>query len=162
VQEHTLILQFKVEAWGTPEDMQRRHPLGKKIDQQLQKDRNGELGGGEMDEEAISLYFESVTDPQSAVNTIVEVLRGAQELEGAVVAEHVPAVSHAGQEDTPAGWSVLWPTDYQGEFRGPALSDSELDRLIESALDDPSFEVIDLTAPPEPWWRRWLGRFRKP
>lgn len=157
------MLQFKVEAWGTPEDMQRRHPLGKKIDQQLEKDQNGELSGGEMDEEAISLYFESVTDPQRALNAIVDVLRGAQELEGAVVAQYVPAESGEGQEGTPAGWTVLWPTDYQGEFRGPALTDSEYDWLIES-LDqaEMEIEVIDLTASPEPWWRRWLGRFRKP
>jgi hypothetical protein len=116
MQEHSLVLQYRIDGWGSTEDLERRNHLEDLINPRLQEDNNGECDGGDIGSGTINLYLEGVIDPQSALNTVLAVLKEAEELEGAVIAQSHYSNTEGEEDRELEGYTVLWPSDHKGEF----------------------------------------------
>ena len=100
----TLVVQYRIEGWGSPQDLGRRHAIETLLDEHLRSMKigycdGGDIGGGTMN---VFLY---VTSPRRAAKSIVDTLDRAGLIDGATIAL-----------ETEDGFKVLWPKGFVGEF----------------------------------------------
>jgi hypothetical protein len=100
----TLIVQYRTEGWGSPQDLQMRHRVESLLDECLKAAGNGYCDGGDIGSGTINIFL-SVLDPNRAKDAVIEALRQAEVLEGATIAI-----------ETEEGFTVLWPQGFVGEF----------------------------------------------
>lgn len=110
---YSLIVQYRVDGWGSPADLKKRHRLSDLLGDCLEETENGYCDGGDIGSGSINIFLEEVIDPQRACDTIVAALQESDDLEGAVIALDLDP--EGTQEEGP-DYAILWPTDYQGEF----------------------------------------------
>lgn len=110
---HSLIVQYEVDGFGTDADLERRCRLQDLLDRALRRTLNGMCDGGDLGGGTMNIFLEQVVDPQRACGTVVETLRKASELEGAVIALDLNLPDNS-EEGVP--FVVLWPDGYTGEF----------------------------------------------
>ena len=83
------------------------------LDEALHAAGNGCCDGGDIGSGTINIYLEEVVQPERACATVVEALRNAGELEGAIVAlDNDPE----GEGEVEPAYRVLWPPGFTGEF----------------------------------------------
>ena len=61
-------------------------------------------------------YLEDISDPARAVKAVVAALTEAQALSGIVIAQTHYSAEEESEDRDVVGYTVLWPSDYQGEF----------------------------------------------
>jgi len=106
VEDHsTVIVQYKTQGWGSPEDLQKRHRVEGILNESLGWTGNGHCDGGDIGSGTINVYA-LVVDPYLAKNAIVAALKEDGLLEGALIAYRAPDDEYV----------ILWPEDFQGEF----------------------------------------------
>ena|GEM_PF-464830 len=105
IQNHvTVIVQYRIEGWGTNEDLDKRNRVERLVNECLGRTGNGYCDGGDVSSGTMNV-FSFVVDALVAKNTIVECLRRHPLFENAIVAIE--------QEDS---LKVVWPENYAGEF----------------------------------------------
>ncbi len=103
---HTqIVVQYRTAGWGNASDLEKRYQVESIINDCLGLTGNGDCDGGDIGSGTINA-FSYVVDPVLAMHTIVDSLRTAGLLQGAII-----AVEH---EDC---YTVLWPYDYLKEFK---------------------------------------------
>src|SRR5579862_5627142 len=111
-ENHSIIVQFLVQGFGSDQDFERRTAIEDLVGNALEADANGESDGGDGGSGTMNAFF-SVDDPQKARETILKALRDAGELdEGMVVVHHI---FHEDEDDI-QGEEIWWPTDYAFQF----------------------------------------------
>jgi hypothetical protein len=103
-EEVTVLVQYQVDGWGTPEDLDKRHAVEDRLNECLGWTGNGRCDGGDIGSGTMNVCS-LVVNPYLAGQTIVEELRKNNMLEGAVIAIE--------REDS---FEVLYPGDYGKEF----------------------------------------------
>lgn len=119
MQNNSLVLQYRIDGWGSTEDLEKRARLEDLIDARLQNESNGECDGGDIGSGTINIYLEDVSDPQRALEAVIAVLKEAQELDGAVIAQSRYTEAQDGENEDDReleDYLVLWPPDFEGEF----------------------------------------------
>ncbi|MBV9850881.1 MAG: hypothetical protein JO250_14510 [Armatimonadetes bacterium] len=114
--EHSLVVQFRTEGWGSVDDLDRRHRLEDVLDARLRADGNGECDGGDIGSGTVNIYLEGVIESIRAVEGVVAVLREVQALDGAVIAQARYLETEEPEEKDLEGYTVLWPPGYKAEF----------------------------------------------
>ena len=99
-----VIVQYRTESWGSPEDLDKRHRVENVLNECLGWTGNGHCDGGDIGSGSINAYS-FVVDTGRAKETIVDALRSARLLDGAII-----AVEKDGDYD------VVWPESYDGDF----------------------------------------------
>jgi len=99
-----VILQYRLDAWGTKEDLARRNKVENLMNECLGWTGlglcdGGDIGGGTMNVCCL------VVDPEVAIPVIVRELKQKGQLEGVTIAI-----------ETDRGFDVRWPAGYQGKF----------------------------------------------
>ena len=105
VDDHeSLIVQYRTEGWGSSQDLDKRYAVEHQLNECLGWTGNGHCDGGDIGSGTINV-FSFVIDPYLARDAVVEALRKAKLLSGAIIAL-----------DGEDGFEVLWPEDFDGEF----------------------------------------------
>lgn len=100
-----VIVQFKTkDAWGDTDDLDRRYELEDLLNECLGWTGNGHCDGGDIGSGTINAYS-FVVDPRIAAETIVQTLKDAGKIKGAIV-----VISTEEDDD------VVWPPGFEGEF----------------------------------------------
>lgn len=104
-----LVVQYKCENWGSPEDLDKRHRVEDLMNECLGWTGNGHCDGGDIGSGTINI-FSYVIDPEIAAKTTIECLREENLLEGAIIAirENI--------EQEVEEYLVRWPESFKGEF----------------------------------------------
>jgi len=110
---YSLIVQYRVDGWGSPADLAKRHRLEEFLDACLDESDNGYCDGGDIGSGSINIFLEEVLDPQRACDSMVAELQESGDLEGAVIALSLDP--DRTKEEGPFH-TVLWPKDYRGDF----------------------------------------------
>jgi hypothetical protein len=100
----TVVVQYRINGWGTEEDLRRRETVQCLLDQCLSWTGLGARDGSDWGSGTTNLYC-LVVDRQLAVDVIVEALKRTGYLEGVTIASEV--------EDEP---EVHWPRGFEGRF----------------------------------------------
>ena len=103
-EEHTVLIQYQVNGWGTAEDLDKRHEIENLLNEVLGWTGNGNCDGGDIGSGTMNVCS-LVVNPYLASQTIVEELRKNNLLEGAVIAIE--------REES---FEVLYPENYDKEF----------------------------------------------
>ena len=103
-EEHTLLVQYQIDGWGTPEDLDKRHAVEELLNECLGWTGNGNCDGGDIGSGTMNVCS-LVVDPYLASHTIIAELRENNLLEGAVIAIE--------REDS---FEVLYPDKFDKEF----------------------------------------------
>jgi hypothetical protein len=103
-EEHTVLIQYQVNGWGTSEDLDKRHEIENLLNEVLGWTGNGNCDGGDIGSGTMNVCS-LVVSPYLASQTIVEELRKNNLLEGAVIAIE--------REES---FEVLYPENYDKEF----------------------------------------------
>jgi immunity protein 39 of polymorphic toxin system len=100
----TMILQYRIEGFGTEADLDKRNRVMNLMDEALGWTGLGHCDGGDIGSGTTNVFC-PVVDPELAVPVIVRELERRGLLEGLTLAV-----------ETEEEISVRWPPDYQGEF----------------------------------------------
>lgn len=100
----TVLIQYRLETWGAPEDLERRHAIEDLMNNQLGWTGLGHCDGGDIGSGTINVCC-LVVDAERAAPVMVRILREADQLEGAVIAQELET-----------GFKVLHPADFEGDF----------------------------------------------
>lgn len=100
-----LIIRYEMTGQGSPDDVERAYVIEELMDESLGWTGNGYCEGNDITDGAMSVYC-FVVEPNIAGRTVVEELRGANLLDGAVIA----------YQDRDESFIVLWPLDYGKPF----------------------------------------------
>lgn len=84
-EEHTVLVQYKIDGWGTPEDLDKRHAIEEMLNEVLGWTGNGLCDGGDIGSGTMNVCC-LVIDPYLASQAIVEELSDHNLLEGALIA----------------------------------------------------------------------------
>ena len=103
-EEHIVLVQYQVDGWGTPEDLDRRYIIENLLNEVLGWTGNGNCDGGDIGSGTMNVCS-LVVNPYLASRSIVEELRKNNLLEGAVIALE--------RENS---FEVLYPENYDKEF----------------------------------------------
>ncbi|HEX8457728.1 MAG TPA: hypothetical protein VF656_10565 [Pyrinomonadaceae bacterium] len=103
-EEVTLLVQYRLDNWGTSEDLDIRHTVENLLNECLGWTGNGKCDGGDIGSGTMNVCS-IVVNPYLAAQTIVEELRKNNFLEGVVIAIE--------REDS---FKVLYPENYDKEF----------------------------------------------
>lgn len=103
-EEYTVIVQYRVEGWGTPEDLAKRHTIEDLFNEVLGWTGNGNCDGGDIGSGTLNIFC-PVVNPYLASQAMVEELRKNGFLEGAVIAI-----------DRDDSFEVLYPENHDEEF----------------------------------------------
>jgi hypothetical protein len=103
-----LVVQYRVDGWGSVEDLDARDAVEHILNESLGWTGNGHCDGGDIGSGTINLFC-LVVDPALAVKAIVLALKKAKRLEGAVIAVSPSA-------DVEPKMRVRWPTGHRGRF----------------------------------------------
>jgi hypothetical protein len=109
----SIIVQFRVEGFGTDAEFDRRVQMDELLDRALRRTNNGLCDGGDSGSGSMNLFL-YVDDVQRAVATVLETLRKNSLLGGVVVAESLE--EGEGDDKEVIGHKVWWPPDFTGEF----------------------------------------------
>lgn len=109
---YSLVVQYRMEGWGSAAELDRRNRLEEILDEALQASGNGECDGGDIGSGSMDLFLEEIVDPDRATATVINTLKNAQELDGAVIA----LCPYPKDEEDAPEYKVVWPPDFQGEF----------------------------------------------
>jgi hypothetical protein len=99
-----LVIQYRLDSWGTPDDLETRHALEDILDACLGWTGNGHCDGGDIGSGTINVYA-LVVEPTLAVATVTATLGEYGLLDGAVIA--------VGSGDD---YTVVFPPDFNGAF----------------------------------------------
>jgi hypothetical protein len=100
----TVLLQYRLETWGTEEDLQRRHKVQDLMDNCLGWTGLGHCDGGDIGSGTMNVCC-LVVDPDVAIPVIVRELKKRGHLDRVTIAI-----------ETDHGFDVRWPPDYKGKF----------------------------------------------
>jgi hypothetical protein len=100
----TIIVQYRVEGFGTEADLERRHGVEDLLNNRLGWTGLGHCDGGDIGSGTMNIFC-LVVDPDVAVPVILRTLEQSGHREGVTVAIEA--------ED---GLEVRWPPDYRGQF----------------------------------------------
>lgn len=103
-EQHMVFVQYKVDGFGTPEDLEKRHEVEALLNECLGWTGNGNCDGGDIGSGTMNVCS-LVVNPYLACEAIVEELRENSFLEGAVI-----AIEWADS------FEVLYPENYDKEF----------------------------------------------
>ena len=103
-EDHTVLVQYQVDGWGTPQDLDKRHEVENLLNECLGWTGNGHCDGGDIGSGTMNVCS-LVVNPYLALEPIVKELREHNLLEGAVIAIE--------REDS---FEVLYPENYDKEF----------------------------------------------
>lgn len=84
-EEYTVLIQYRVDGWGTAEDLDKRHEIEQLLNEVLGWTGNGNCDGGDIGSGTMNVCC-LVVNPYLASQAIVEELRKSNHLEGAVIA----------------------------------------------------------------------------
>jgi len=100
----SFVIQFRLDNWGSQEDLRKRHAVEDVMNECLGWTGNGHCDGGDIGSGSINVYC-FVIDPVIAATSTIEWLREKNLAEGVVIA-------YEKGDD----YIVLWPKDFVGEF----------------------------------------------
>lgn len=103
-QTFSLIVQYRINGHGSPDDLDKRHRVENLLDECLGWTGNGHCDGGDIGSGTMNI-FAYVVDPDVAAQTVLQTLETEHMLEGAIIAIN-------DDEDL----RVVWPTNYTGQF----------------------------------------------
>ena len=99
-----VFIQYRAETWGDLEDPEKRQAMQDLMDDALGWTGLGHCDGGSIGNKTINVCC-LVVDAKIAAPVIVQALKEAGQLEGAVIARELDG-----------GFEVLYPSDVQGDF----------------------------------------------
>ncbi len=99
-----VFIQYRAEAWGDLEDPEKRQAMQDLMDDALGWTGLGHCDGGTIGSETINICC-LVVDAKLAAPVMVQALKEADQLAGAVIAQELEG-----------GFEVLYPSDFEGEF----------------------------------------------
>jgi hypothetical protein len=102
-----VVIHYRLERWGSTEDHDRRVKIEDLMNDCLIPTGLGYCDGGDIGNGTINIFCE-VVDAAVAERIIVDKLREANELDGAVIVKR----ERAGDDE----YKVLWPKNYAGKF----------------------------------------------
>src|SRR4051794_659330 len=102
-----IIVQYRINGFGSDDDLARRHRVEELVDDALQASKLGECDGGEIGSGTMNIFL-VVSDVGRAQVLLIRMLGDHGELHDAVI-----AVS-AGDDEGEA--KVIWPEGYDGRF----------------------------------------------
>jgi hypothetical protein len=100
----TVVVQFRLEGWGSVPDLDKRHQMEELLTQCLAATCNGFCDGGDIGSGEMNIFC-LVLNPEAAKRALVSTLKKNRLLKGAVIA------LREGEE-----YRVLWPADFKGAF----------------------------------------------
>jgi hypothetical protein len=103
-EQHTVIVQYRLKGWGSPEDLQKGHRIEGLFNECLGWTGNGRCDGNDFGSGTMNI-FSIVVDPDLGATTMVDELRKHRFLKGAVVAVR------EGEE-----YRVVYPARFKGKF----------------------------------------------
>ncbi len=104
-----LVVQYKLDGWGSPGDLETRHLIEGLLQECLGWTGNGHCEGGDIGNSTINIYS-MVIDVEVAAKTVIDALSESMFLEGAVVA------SKRDCEDDNECYKVHYPQSFKGAF----------------------------------------------
>src|SRR5262249_54416013 len=112
---YSLVVQYKLEGWGSEADLDKRHWLEDLLDEALRSANNGWCDGGDIGSGTMNIFLLDITDSDLAATSVVNALRNAEALEGAIIAVG-PGYMEEDEEDEEEPYRVVWPEGYEGDF----------------------------------------------
>ncbi len=103
-EQHQVVVQYRLKAWGSPEDLAKGHRVEALFNECLGWTGNGRCDGNDIGSGTLNI-FSIVVDPELGAATLVEELRKNRLLKGAVVA------MREGEE-----YRVAYPARFKGAF----------------------------------------------
>ena len=100
----TVLIQYRTASWGDLEDLEKRQAIQDLMDNALGWTGLGHCDGGSIGSGTINFCC-PVVDAKIAAPVMVQALKEAGQLEGAVIAQEL--------DD---GFEVLYPSDFEGDF----------------------------------------------
>jgi len=100
-----MILQFKIQGHGSPEDLDRLLEMEEKLDDALRRNRSGYVDGNDIGSGTMNLFIFVETWRQGEW-FMVEYLKHQPWAKDAVLAKRLAN----------NGYDVLWPEDFEGSF----------------------------------------------
>jgi len=105
-EHHEIIVQYRLDSWGSTQDLELRHRVEDLLDECLGWTGNGHCDGGDIGSGTINIFAFAV-DREKACEEIISSLRRKHLLEGATIAVR----------NLDESYDVVWPENPEGEFR---------------------------------------------
>lgn len=104
-EEVVFIIQYRLDTWGSVDDLDKRHQIEDLMNECLGWTGNGHCDGGDIGSGSINVWC-FVADPHAAAKVAAKDLKKHKMLDGAVMA----------YRDANDDYVVVWPEDFDGEF----------------------------------------------
>ncbi len=101
----TFVIQYRLDNWGSTEDLQQRHAVENLMNETLGWTGNGHCDGGDIGSSSINIWC-FVVAPNLAAQAAIADLRKNELLDGVIMAYR------RGEDD----FTVVYPADFTGQF----------------------------------------------